>query len=142
MVAVHQGDGQADGLPAALATAHAEFGRHLSAERALSRHTVRAYQGDIQSLLAHAWRHGIADPGELDLATLRAWLAEQHKSGAARATLAPRGAAARASPAYAARRGWLAADPGPRLGVPKARRVLPQVLRRGERNRGRGGREG
>jgi integrase/recombinase XerC len=135
MVAVPRGDGQADGLPAALATALTEFSRHLSAERALSRHTVRAYQGDIQSLLAHAWRHGIGSPGELDLATLRGWLAEQYKSGAARATLARRGAAARAFTAYAARRGWLAADPGPRLGVPKARRVLPQVLRRDEMNR-------
>src|SRR6202044_1104814 len=92
------------------------------------------YQGDIQSLLAYAWRQGTADPGALDLATLRGWLAEQHKSGAARATLARRGAAARAFTAYAVRRGWLGVDPGPLLGVPKARRVLPQVLRRDEMN--------
>jgi site-specific recombinase XerD len=158
MVAVPQGDGQAEGLPAsapgtlpdgppgtlpdgppgtlpdALAAALAEFGRHLSAERALSRHTVRAYQGDIQALLAYAGREGIGSPDQLDLATLRGWLAEQHKSGAARATLARRGAAARAFTAYAVRRGWLEVDPGPRLGVPKARRVLPQVLRRDEMN--------
>jgi integrase/recombinase XerC len=125
----------ADGLPAALAAALAEFSRHLSAERALSRHTVRAYEGDIQSLLAYARHEGITDPGELDLATLRGWLARQHESGAARATLARRGAAARAFTGYAARRGWLAADPGPLLGVPKARRVLPQVLRRDEMDR-------
>jgi integrase/recombinase XerC len=125
----------ADGLPAALAAALAEFSRHLSAERALSRHTVRAYEGDIQSLLAYARHEGITDPGELNLATLRGWLARQHESGAARATLARRGAAARAFTAYAARRGWLAADPGPLLGVPKARRVLPQVLRRDEMDR-------
>jgi integrase/recombinase XerC len=121
-------------LPGALATALAEFSHHVSAERALSRHTVRAYQGDIQSLLAYAHHAGIGRPGELDLATLRGWLTEQHKSGAARATLARRGAAARAFTAYATRRGWLAADPGPQLGVPKARRVLPQVLRRDEMN--------
>jgi integrase/recombinase XerC len=125
----------ADGLPAALAAALAEFSRHLSAERALSRHTVRAYEGDIQSLLAYARHEGITDPGELSLATLRGWLARQHESGAARATLARRGAAARAFTAYAGRRGWLAADPGPLLGVPKARRVLPQVLRRDEMDR-------
>ena len=40
-----------------------EFCRHLAAERALSRHTVRAYQGDIQSLLEYAWRCGIGGPG-------------------------------------------------------------------------------
>lgn len=128
------GAGPAEGLPAALSSALAEFSRHLAAERALSRHTVRAYQGDVQSLLEHAWRHGVADPGALDLATLRGWLAGQHQAGAARATLARRGAAARAFTAYACRRGWLAADPGPQLGTPKARRVLPQVLRREEMN--------
>jgi integrase/recombinase XerC len=127
-------DGSAGELPAALSSALAEFCRHLAQERALSRHTVRAYQGDIQSLLEYAWTHGVADPGALDLATLRGWLAGQHEGGAARATLARRGASARAFTAYASRKGWLAADPGPRLGTPKARRVLPQVLRREEMN--------
>ena len=134
MVAVPPGEA-ADGLPAALAAALAEFSRHLSAERALSRHTVRAYEGDVQSLLAYAQQAGVCSPGELDLATLRGWLAGLHRSGAARATLARRGAAARAFTGYAARRGWLATDPGPLLGVPKARRVLPQVLRREEMDR-------
>jgi site-specific recombinase XerD len=127
-------DNPTDSLPEALSSALAEFCRHLSAERALSRHTVRAYQGDIQSLLEYAWRCGVGDPGSLDLTTLRGWLANQHQGGAARATLARRGAAARAFTAYAHRRGWLAADPGPQLGTPKARRVLPQVLRRDEMN--------
>ena len=124
----------AESLPPALGAALARFGRHLAAERALSRHTVRAYEGDIQSLLEYAGRHGVADPGSLDLAALRGWLAEQHQAGAARATLARRGAAARAFTAFAHRQGWLASDPGPRLGTPKSRRVLPQVLRREEMN--------
>ena len=122
------------GLPAALESALAEFSRHLAAERALSCHTVRAYQGDIQSLLEYAARCGVTGPGALDLATLRGWLATQHQAGAARATLARRGAAARTFTAYASRQGWLAADPGPQLGTPKTRRVLPQVLRRDEMN--------
>jgi site-specific recombinase XerD len=123
------------GLPTALSGALAEFCRHLAAERALSRHTLRAYNGDIESLLGYAARCGIGDPGALDLATLRGWLAEQHQGGAARATLARRGAAARAFTAFAHRQGWLAVDPGPLLGTPKARRVLPEVLRRDEMNR-------
>lgn len=127
-------DSPAESLPAALRSALAEFCRHLAAERALSRHTVRAYQGDVQSLLEYACRCGIGAPGALDLATLRGWLAGQHQAGAARATLARRGAAARAFTAYACRRGWLATDPGPQLGTPKARRKLPQVLRREEMN--------
>ena len=44
------------GLPPALSAALAAFNRHLAAERALSRHTVRAYHGDIQSLLEYARR--------------------------------------------------------------------------------------
>jgi integrase/recombinase XerC len=122
-------------LPAALSAALAAFCRHLAAERALSRHTVRAYSGDIQSLLEYAHRSGIEEPGALDLAALRGWLADQHQAGAARATLARRGAAARAFTAFAHRQGWLAIDPGPRLGTPKARRVLPQVLRQDEMSR-------
>jgi site-specific recombinase XerD len=122
------------GVSAALSSALDQFCRYLAAERALSRHTVRAYNGDIQSLLEYAGRDGIDDPGSLDLATLRGWLAEQHQAGAARATLARRGAAARAFTAFAHRQGWLAADPGPQLGTPKPRNVLPQVLRREEMN--------
>ena len=121
-------------LSAALSTALADFGRHLDAERALSRHTVRAYYGDIASLLEYASNNGIDEPGLLDVPTLRGWLASQHQAGAARATLARRGAAARTFTSFAYRRGWLAADPGPQLGTPKARHVLPQVLRRDEIN--------
>ena len=123
------------GLPTELSAALAAFCRHLAAERALSRHTVRAYNGDVQSLLDYARQSGIEDPGALNLATLRGWLADQHQAGAARATLARRGAAARAFTAFAHRQGWLAVDPGPQLGTPKARRVLPQVLRQDEMSR-------
>ena len=131
---VGAGDSPKRALPVALSTALAEFSRYLDAERALSRHTVRAYHGDIQSLLEYAWRYGAEEPGSLDLAILRGWLAGQHQAGAARATLARRGAAARAFTSFAHRQGWLAADPGPQLGTPKAHRVLPQVLRREEMN--------
>jgi site-specific recombinase XerD len=128
-------DDPTEGLPAELSAALAAFCRHLAAERALSRHTVRAYHGDVRSLLDYACRSGIEDPSALDLATLRGWLADQHQAGAARTTLARRGAAARAFTAFAHRQGWLAADPGPQLGTPKAHRVLPQVLRQDEMSR-------
>ena len=119
-------------LPPRLAAALAAFERYLRAERSLSPHTVRAYTGDIRSLLEHASGNGIQTPGDLDLAQLRSWLAVQHSAGAARTTLARRGAAARTFTALAYRRGWLAADPGPRLGTLKTRRVLPHVLRQDE----------
>jgi len=115
-------------LPPALAAALAAFERHLRSERSLSPHTVRAYAGDISSLLGYAGDQGIGAPGELGVAELRGWLAVQHESGAARATLARRGAAARAFTAFAHRRGWLATDPGPQLGTLKTRHTLPHVL--------------
>jgi integrase/recombinase XerC len=115
-------------LPPALAAALAAFERHLRSERSRSPHTVRAYAGDIASLLGYASDQGIGTPEELGVAELRGWLAIQHESGAARATLARRGAAARAFTAFAHRRGWLATDPGPQLGTLKTRRTLPHVL--------------
>ena len=115
-------------LPPALAAALAAFERHLRSERSRSPHTVRAYAGDIASLLGYASDQGIGTPEELGVAELRGWLAIQHESGAARTTLARRGAAARAFTAFAHRRGWLATDPGPQLGTLKTRRTLPHVL--------------
>jgi integrase/recombinase XerC len=119
-------------LPPALAEALTAFERYLRAERSLSPHTIRAYTADIRSLLEHACRNGVAALDGLDVAQLRSWLAVQHESGAARATLARRGAAARTFTALAYRRGWLATDPGPRLGTLKTSRVLPHVLRQDE----------
>jgi len=119
-------------LPSALATALADFERELRAGRSFSPHTVRAYRADVASLLGHAAGNGVSQPAELDLRLLRGWLAIQHKSGAARATLARRGAAARAFTAFAHRQGWLAVDPGPLLGTLKTRRTLPHVLRQDE----------
>jgi len=119
-------------VPAALRRAQAEFGRHLAAERGLSRHTVRAYLGDVRSLVEHAGAGGISEPGELDVAVLRSWLGRQRALGQARASLARRGAAARTFTAFLHARGWLARDPGPLLGMPRPHRTLPDVLRQDE----------
>jgi integrase/recombinase XerC len=106
-----------------------EFERHLAAERGLSPHTVRAYTGDVRSLLEHAAEGGITAPDAVDITVLRRWLAGQHGTGHARATLARRAAAARAFTAWACAGGWLCRDPGPLLGTAKIRRRLPQVPR-------------
>jgi site-specific recombinase XerD len=105
------------------------FGRHLAAERGLSPHTVRAYLGDARSLLEHAVGDAITAPDGLDIAVLRRWLATQHGTGHARATLARRAAAARTFTAWAHAGGWLSRDPGPLLGTARIRRRLPQVPR-------------
>jgi len=105
------------------------FRRHIEAERGLSPHTVRAYLGDVAALLAHAAATGATGPADLGVGTLRAWLAEQHGRGQARASLARRAAAARAFTAFAHSRGMMPADPGPLLGMPRIPRRLPEVLR-------------
>jgi integrase/recombinase XerC len=121
-----------DALSPEMAAALAAFERHLQAERSLSPHTVRAYRGDVGSLLEHAHRAGVQDPGGLDATPLCGVPASHHTSGVARATLARRGAAARTFTAFAYRRGWLATDPGPQLWTLKTRRTLPRVLRQDE----------
>jgi len=115
-------------LPDALAQPLAAFERHLTAERGLSAHTVRAYLGDIRSLLGRASQDGVTDLGGLDIGVIRGWLATQHAAGQARSSLARRAASARAFTAFARSRGWIVNDPGPLLGTPKAQRHLPQVL--------------
>jgi integrase/recombinase XerC len=116
-------------LPAALDAALDAFRHHIEAERGLSRHTVRAYLGDVAALLEHAAAAGATGPADLSVGTLRAWLAGQHGQGQARASLARRAAAARAFTAFAQARGLMPADPGPLLGMPRIPRRLPEVLR-------------
>ena len=117
--------------PAALTTVLAAYRRYLVAERGHSVHTVRAYLGDIGSLLGRL----VADHGpdatlaDLDLPLLRRWLAAQLADGASRTSLARRGAAARTFTAWATRAGLMDRDPGPRLVSPRSHRTLPAVLR-------------
>jgi integrase/recombinase XerC len=111
-----------------MAMALALFGRHLTAERGLAPHTVRAYLGDISALLAFAAQDGCAEVADLDISVLRGWLGSQHRAGQARASLARRAASARAFTAFAHRRGLLAADAGAQLATPKVHRRLPEVL--------------
>jgi len=115
-------------LPGELGSALVAFRCHIEAERGLSRHTVRAYAGDVSSLLEHAAAAGVTALGGLDIGILRGWLGEQHGSGNSRATLARRAAAARTFTAFARARGLIGADPGPLLGIPKTPRRLPEVL--------------
>ncbi|XVQ13191.1 tyrosine recombinase XerC [Spirillospora sp. CA-255316] len=108
------------------------FLRHLRAERDLSPHTLRAYEGDLQDLYRYAVDVGVGGPDGLDVNVLRAWLAQQHANGRSRATLARRTAAVRAFTAYLHRRGLIEQDPGQLLGTPKRHRDLPDVLAQDE----------
>ena len=115
-------------LPPALADALAAFEQHIGLERGLSPNTARAYRVDIESLLDHAARLGAAEPSDVDIATLRSWLAKLTTLGKARTTIARRASSARVFTAFCAKRGWITHDPGLTLATPKAPRALPGVL--------------
>ncbi|MFI7429249.1 tyrosine recombinase XerC [Micromonospora sp. NPDC049836] len=117
------------GLPPAMREAVDDFADHLARVRNRSAHTVRAYVGDVVSLLDHGTRMGCADLSELDLTVLRSWLARQRTTGIARTSLARRAASARTFSAWAHRAGLLGSDVGAALASPKAHRELPSVLR-------------
>jgi integrase/recombinase XerC len=116
------------GLPEPMAAALAAFQRHLASERGQSPHTVRAYLGDITSLLGYAADAHCESLTDVDIAVLRGWLGSMHRAGQARTTVARRAASARAFTAFAHQRGWLAVDPGAQLRTPKVHRHLPEVL--------------
>lgn len=116
-------------LPRALREAVDEFGRHLAMVEGRSEHTVRAYLGDVVSLLDHAASEGRATAAELDIVLLRGWLAARMGAGAARSSQARRAASIRAFTGWAHRTGRAPADPGAQLASPRAHRPLPTVLR-------------
>lgn len=120
-------------LPRSLADAVDGFQHHLALERGLSQHTVRAYIGDLVSLLDHLTRSAGNDKppdlSALDLSVLREWLATLHAEGIGRTTLARRVASIRAFSSWAYRQDVLAADVGARLSTPQKHRTLPSVLR-------------
>lgn len=121
-----------DALPEPMARVLREYERHLSAERDLTTHTVRAYVADVDSLLDHAARLGHTDVSSLDLRSLRSWLAKQQTLGRSRTTIARRATAARVFTAWLARTGRAPQDAGASLGSPKAHKSLPPVLRADE----------
>ncbi|MFC4067902.1 tyrosine recombinase XerC [Actinoplanes subglobosus] len=116
-------------LPAPLRGAVDDFSRHLAGVEGRSEHTVRAYVGDVVSLLDHAVSEARSTVADLDITILRGWLAARMGSGAARSSQARRAAAVRAFTGWAHRTGLSPEDPGAQLASPRAHRSLPTVLR-------------
>jgi integrase/recombinase XerC len=131
-VSAHEELPEAAALPEGLARVLGDYERHLVSERDLTPHTVRAYVADLSGLLEHATRLGLTEVGDLDLRTLRSWLAKQQTLGRSRTTIARRATAARVFTAWLARTGRSATDAGASLGSPKAHKSLPPVLRTDE----------
>lgn len=106
----------------------AAFTRHLEVERSLSVHTIRAYIGDLESLLTHLETIGVTDVSQLELVHLRSWLANQQVKGGARTTLSRRAVSVRLFTKWAVKNKYLAKDVAATLATPKGHRTLPEVL--------------
>jgi integrase/recombinase XerC len=104
------------------------FNHHLTSERDLSAHTVRAYIGDLESLLAHLETLKVDEIAQLELNHLRSWLANQQIKGGARTSLSRRITSIRLFTKWAVKNNYLAKDVGTTLATPKGHRVLPDVL--------------
>ena len=121
-------------MPGTRANLLAAYRRHLSLQRDLSPHTVRAYLVDISDLLSFLGvGEGDAEPVDpalstLDLADLRDWLAAMAASGHSRATLARRSASVRTFSSWAFEAGVLSSDVAARLRAPRVDNRLPGIL--------------
>ena len=106
----------------------ATFQRHLEVERNLSVHTIRAYMGDLTSLLEHLETLGITSIADLQLVHLRSWLANQQVKGASRTTISRRAVSVRLFTKWALKNKYISTDVGTSLATPKGHRTLPEVL--------------
>jgi integrase/recombinase XerC len=111
-----------------------QYNRHMSA------HTVRAYESDVQQYLA--WvaadcRRPISalTPANLDLTTVRGYLADLTRTRHARSSLARKLSALRAFTRYLKREGVLDNDPAALAVAPKRDQTIPAHLSEDEMSR-------
>jgi integrase/recombinase XerD len=100
---------------------------HLSAERGLSPHTVRAYAADLRSYLDWAERASV-DPLHPRHRQLRLYLGELDRAKYSRRTIARRLAALRTFFAWLVDREEVASDPTTVLATPKIPSRLPTLV--------------
>ena len=108
------------------------YAHYLTAEKALSVHTVRAYLGDLDSFVEHLANNGVTEIADINLPLIRSWLATQQVRGGARTTLSRRAVSIRLFTKWATKRGYMSTDVGATLATPKPHRTLPGVLTQGD----------
>lgn len=116
-------------LPPAWQAAIDAFVEHLELERGRRENTVAAYRRDATDLARTLAAWGIEHPAEVELLTLRRYLADLSERGYARATLSRRVATMRTWSTFLLDRGVITVDVASRLRSPAPGRHLPRVLR-------------
>lgn len=99
------------------------------AQLPLAPSSAEAYRGELERFSQWAARGRITGPDEVDLASLRRFLAYQSTLGKSAATVSRSAAALRRYFSWAARRGLVRADPSATLRSPRGPARLPRVLR-------------
>jgi integrase/recombinase XerC len=114
------------------------FLEHVQAERNLSPHTVRAYEGDLLRFLDFLARDFLAcaseavRPEQVDALAIRSFLAAMTAAGTGRRSQGRALSALRSLFRYACRTAELGANPALAVRTPKAPQTLPRHLRPGE----------
>ncbi len=115
------------------AASAAAFLDHLRLNRNVSSHTVSAYRSDLSQFLAFAADHlgtpaARLRPTHLDLAVIRAFLAELYRRGQSRASAARKLSALRSFTRYLRREGLLESDPAALAVTPRREQKVPAHL--------------
>ena len=106
---------------------------HLRLNRNTSANTVSAYDSDLSQLIAFAGRHlerpaAQLRPRDLDLALIRAFMAELYRQGRSRASVARKLSALRSFVRFLRREGWVKSDPAALAVSPRREQKVPAHL--------------
>jgi integrase/recombinase XerC len=109
------------------------FVEYLRLNRNASVHTVSAYESDLRQLLAFCAAHlGKAperlQPQDLNLPLVRAYLAELHREGQSRSSVARKLSSLRSFARFLRREGWIDDDPVVLAMAPRRDRKIPAHL--------------
>jgi integrase/recombinase XerC len=107
------------------------FLEYLRLNRNASAHTAAAYESDVTQFLDFAAQYldkPNLEPGNLELGTIRAFMAELYRQGHARASVARKLSALRAFGRYLRREGWIDTDPAALAASPRRERKIPAHL--------------
>ncbi len=119
---------------------HREFVAFLRLNRNASAHTVDAYASDVSQFLAFCAQHlkkreDHLEPGDMDRDSLRAYLADLHRHGQARASVARKLSALRAFARFLRREGLIDNDPIALAVAPRREHKIPAHLSLDEMSR-------
>jgi integrase/recombinase XerC len=109
------------------------FLEYLRFNRNASAHTVAAYESDISQFLTFAAEHlkksaSTLQPVDLQLAVIRGFMADLHRQGHARASVARKLSALRAFGRHLRREGWIDSNPAGLAATPRREQKVPAHL--------------